>query len=102
MLRAHHIDQGAARHLQGQRDKPANSEDETDIALGPGVRGQVDGDERPEPGLDVGKEEGEPIEPAQARARVRGCAVGSGARCCRLTVGLAAAAPIERKIWCED
>jgi hypothetical protein len=102
MLRAHHIDQGAARHLQGQRDKPANSEDETDIALGPGVRGQVDGDERPEPGLDVGKEEGEPIEPAQARARVRGRALGSSARYDWPAVGLAAAMPMERKTWCEN
>jgi hypothetical protein len=35
------------------------------------MRRQIDGDERTEPGLDVGKEEGEPVEAARARARRR-------------------------------
>jgi hypothetical protein len=35
------------------------------------MRGQIDRDERPEAGLDVSEEEGEPVEAARARPRRR-------------------------------
>jgi hypothetical protein len=44
----------------------AHREDKADIDLGPFLGGQVDGHKRAKAGLDVGDEEDEPIEPAQA------------------------------------
>ena len=60
------IDDGASRHLAGQRDEAADRQDEADLALRPSVGRQIDGDERPEAGLQIGDEECEPVEPATA------------------------------------
>jgi hypothetical protein len=67
------VDKGAGRDLTGQGYKTADRKNQTDIALVPGLRRQIDGDERTEAGLNVGQEEGEPIKPAHAAARGRGC-----------------------------
>jgi len=46
--------------------------------LRPGLRGQIDRHEGTEAGLDVGEEEGEPVEAARARARHRIAGCGRG------------------------
>jgi hypothetical protein len=57
--------------LAGERHQSAGGQNKADVELGPGVRGQIDRDERTEAGLDVGEEKGEPVKPARARARRR-------------------------------
>ena len=42
------FDDGASRHLAGQRDEAADRQDEADLALRPRMGRQIDGDERPE------------------------------------------------------
>ena len=79
--RAYGIDQSSARHLTGQRDQASRGQDQADIELRPGMRGQVDGNEGTEPGLDVREEKGEPVKPARARLRCR--SAGRGRRLLR-------------------
>jgi hypothetical protein len=55
--------------LSDQRNETGGGENETDIDLRPLLSGQKDRDERTKAGLNVGNEEDEPIEPAQAVAR---------------------------------
>ena len=73
--RAYRIDQRTAGHLAGQGDKPSRGQDQPDIELRPLMRGQIDRDERTKPGLNVRKEEGEPVKTARTRLRRR-------TRCC--------------------
>ena len=63
------IDDGAARHLADQSDDAADRQHQSDLDLGPFLRRQIDRDERAEAGLDVGKEEDEPVETALALRR---------------------------------
>ena len=63
------IDNGAARHLPQQSDHATDRQHQADLALGPFLGRQVDRDERTETRLDVGEEEDEPVETAQAGAR---------------------------------
>jgi hypothetical protein len=67
----HRIDQRPAGHLTSERHQSAGGQNKPDVELGPGVRRQIDRDERTEAGLDVGKEKGEPVKAARARARRR-------------------------------
>src|SRR5215207_3900436 len=71
LLGAYPIDQPAARHLAQKADDAADGEDEPDIDLRPLLGGQIDRKEWPEAGLDVGNEEGEPVEAALTGARGR-------------------------------
>ena len=66
---AHGIDQRARGQLTGQRRDAAGAENESDIALRPRLRCEIDRDERTESGLDVGEKEDEPVEPARTPAR---------------------------------
>ena len=50
------VDEGAARHLPHQADDAADRQHETDVDLGPFLRGEIDRDERTEAGLHVGDE----------------------------------------------
>ena len=59
--RTQRIDQRAAGHLAGQGDEPARGQDQADIELRPLMRREIDRNERAEPGLDVGEEEGEQV-----------------------------------------
>src|SRR4029077_580271 len=68
-LRARRVHQGSARYLPDECDEPPDREHETDVHLGPFIGSEVDGDERAKARLNVGNEEGEPIEPAQTFAR---------------------------------
>src|SRR5262249_57945517 len=77
---AYRVDQRAARHLSGQRNRAADRQHDTDVDLGPGGRGEIVVDERTEARLHVGDEEDEPVEPAQARARRMRRLLAGGAR----------------------
>jgi hypothetical protein len=74
--RAYGIDQSAAGHLASQGDKAARGQDQPDVKLRPLMRGQIDSNERTKTGLNVRKEEGEPVKTARAclrrRTRCRG------------------------------
>jgi hypothetical protein len=73
--RADGIDQRTAGHLAGQGDQAARGQDQADIELRPLMRGQIDRDERTKAGLNVRKEEREPVKTARTRLRrrTRGC-----------------------------
>jgi hypothetical protein len=62
------IDQPTAGHLAQKASEAADGQDEPDIDLRPFLGREVDRQEGAEPRLDVGNEEGEPIEAAQARS----------------------------------
>ena len=81
--RAHRVHQRTPRHLASERHQSACGQHQPDIQLCPGLRGQVNGDERTETGLDVGKEKGEPVKAARARARRRIVHYGRGVLRCR-------------------
>jgi hypothetical protein len=66
--RADCVDQRPAGHLTGQRHQATCGQDQADVDLRPGMRRQVDRDERTKAGLNVGKKEAEPVESARARA----------------------------------
>jgi hypothetical protein len=55
--------------LPGQGDKAGGRQHEADVDLCPFLSGEIDRNERPEAGLDVGNEKDEPVEPAQAPVR---------------------------------
>ena len=74
-IRAYGIDERAAGHLAGQGDKSARGQDQADVELRPLVGGQIDRNERAQPSLNVGKEEGEPVKTTRTRVRRR-------TRCC--------------------
>ena len=61
-LRTDCINQRTARSLPQKRDKTADCQKQPNINLRPLLRGQIDGDKRPESGLHIGDEEGEPVE----------------------------------------
>ena len=65
-FRARPIDQPAAGHLAQQAREAADGEDQADVDLRPFLGRQIDREEGTEAGLDVGNEEGEPVEPALA------------------------------------
>ena len=80
-LAAHRIDQRTRGQLADQRGHRADAQREADGGQRPALGGEVDRDEGPETGLDVGDEEVEPGERAFSRvcgprpsAHVRGCA----------------------------
>ncbi len=73
--RAYGIDQRAAGQLAGQGDKAARGQDQADIELRPLMGSQIDCNERTKTGLNVRKEEGEPVKTARTRPRRR-------TRCC--------------------
>ena len=64
-LGAGSVNQGTPRHLASQGNKTASGQHEPDIALGPFLRGQINGHQGAEAHLRVCKEEDEPIESAQ-------------------------------------
>ena len=66
-LRAHPVDQPTAGHLAQQARDAADGEHQADVDLGPFLGRQIDREEGAEAGLDVGNEEGEPVEPALTR-----------------------------------
>ena len=66
-LAVDHIDQGAGRHLACHRADRAETEREADPRLGPALGRQINRDERPEPSLDVGDEQVEPVEATASR-----------------------------------
>ena len=66
------VNQPAAGHLPGQRDKPGYRQNQTDIGLCPFLCSQIDREERSKSGLDVGDAEDEPVETAKAALRRRG------------------------------
>ena len=59
------------RHLAEQRHERARRQNKPYVGLGPGLGREIDGDERAESGLNVGKEENKPVEAAQASRRWR-------------------------------
>ena len=63
------VDDRAARHLPEQGHDAADRQDQADIDLRPFLRGQINRDERPETGLNVGHAEHEPVETAKTAAR---------------------------------
>jgi hypothetical protein len=65
------INQRPAGHLTSERHQSAGSQNKADIELRPGVRSQIDCDERTEAGLEVVEEKREPVKAARARARRR-------------------------------
>ena len=69
--RTRSVNDGAQRHLSDQGDKTANGEDEANIDLRPFLAREIDGDERPEAGLDIGDKEDKPIETPPAPRRDR-------------------------------
>jgi hypothetical protein len=69
--RAHGVDQSAAGHLPGQRNKSSRGQDQADIELRPLMRSQIDSNERTKTGLNVGEKKGEPVEAANAPRRRR-------------------------------
>jgi hypothetical protein len=70
----HRIDQRPARHLTRERHQSSSGQNKADIELRPGVRGQIDCDERTEAGLEVVEEEREPVKAARApRRRIARC-----------------------------
>src|SRR5262249_36611668 len=81
-MAARRLDDPAAGNLAHKPGDAADGKHEADIDLGPLLRRQVDGQERSEAGLQVGNEEGEPVEPAPAcsrggiRPRYRGLLIG--------------------------
>jgi hypothetical protein len=78
------IDQRPAGHLTDERHQAAGCQNKTDVELRPGVRGQIDRDERPEAGLDVVEEKGEPVKAARACPRRRiACCGRRLLECCR-------------------
>jgi hypothetical protein len=74
--RTDRIEQRSARHLADETDQAADRQDEADIALGPRRRRQVDGNKRPETGLQVGDKENEPIEGVFVAARASYSGIG--------------------------
>jgi hypothetical protein len=62
------VDKCPAGHLTGQRHQATSGKDQADVDLRPRMRRQVDRDERTKSGLDIGKKEAEPVEPARTRA----------------------------------
>ena len=65
---AHPIDQPAAGHLAQKAGEAADGQDEADVDLRPFLGRQIDRQEGAEARLDVGNEEGEPVEAALARS----------------------------------
>jgi hypothetical protein len=63
------VDERTARHLSSERDEAPDGQNESDIDLGPFLRGQVDGDERTEASLDVGDGEDKPVQSSSAAPR---------------------------------
>jgi hypothetical protein len=57
--------------LTSERHQSAGGQNKADIELRPGVRSQINGDERTESGLEVVEEKREPVKAARARARRR-------------------------------
>ena len=70
------IDSPSAGHLPHEAGNAADRQDEADVDLRPFLRRQVDRQEGAEAGLEIGDEEGEPIQSALARSRGRACCVG--------------------------
>ena len=60
-LRSYSVDERTSRYLSQQGNQRADTQDEPDIRLNPGLRRQVDGDERNEAGLNISQEKDEPI-----------------------------------------
>jgi hypothetical protein len=67
-LRAHLVDQPAAGHLTEQAREATDGEHQANVDLRPFLGRQIDGQEGAEAGLDVGNEEGEPVEPTLTRS----------------------------------
>ena len=74
-LAPHRVDQRAGRDLAQQGRDRAEAEGEADGGLRPALGRQIDGDERPEAGLDIGDEQVEPVESAPACACAGGCGI---------------------------
>ena len=62
----------ATGHLPDQADDAADRQHESDLDLGPSLGGEVNRDERAEPGLHIGQKEDEPIQPPHALTARRG------------------------------
>ena len=67
-LGGRNVHQPAARQLADEPRDAAGGKHQPDVGLVPLLRGEIDGQERTKPGLDIGHEEGEPIEAALARS----------------------------------
>src|SRR4029077_15642154 len=63
-LRRRHVDEPAGGQLTDEADEAADGEDQPDIGLVPFPGGEIDREEGTKARLDVGHEEGEPVETA--------------------------------------
>ena len=81
-LAAHRIHQHAGRHLRQHRRGRTHAQRQPELRLGPAMPGQIDRDERPEPGLQVGDKEEQPVEPAQRAPRYAIATVTARGRAC--------------------
>ena len=70
--RADGVDQRPGWHLPDQRDHSAGAQHQADLDLRPRMAREIDRDERPKSGLNVGEKENKPVEAAGARPRQRG------------------------------